>query len=353
MDDLIETIQRLKASLNQASTGGAQDISDTEYREIRKTLLNHPDLGPKCPIWLRRGATHAEAVSLVRDEAGEEGGKWKRRGKIIIDGLNPLIDVLEGSDVFASDSLNRLDRLGSGGFGEVYRYHHKFLNMDFALKILNPVFATDSDHAMERFFREARILFQLQHQNIVRIYDVGLISRRPFIRMELLEGQSLARIIRDAGRMSIEEAHCTIAILVSALRHAHEDVRVVHRDLKPSNVMKTTLGRTVIVDFGLGAFVEGEIVSRITRTGESVAGGLYTSPELIADPRLLDPKTDIYSLGAIWYELLTGRPPGGTRIESALDDIPDLQDAEKQLIIQCLGPLATRPSAAMLNSALK
>jgi len=345
-------MERLKESLIQGSTGGAATIDDTEYRRVRKALLQHPALGPLCPDWLRRAATHPEAESRIRDEAGETAGKWHRRRTLIADTLNPLIDALEASDAMATDALERMERLGGGGFGEVYRYRHKLLDTHFAVKILSPVFAGESDHAMERFFREARILFRLQHNHIVRVYDVGLIGRRPFIRMELIEGRSLGRIIQDAGGLSVVDARHAAHSLASALAHAHDEVHVVHRDLKPSNVMREETGRLVVVDFGLGAFVEGEMLSRITRTGEAAASGLYAAPELVADPKLLDARTDIYSFGAIWYEMLTGRAPAGTRIEAGFQDLIALRGAEIEIITQCLGPIASRPSAAHVRDKL-
>ncbi|HXH41564.1 MAG TPA: serine/threonine-protein kinase [Thermoanaerobaculia bacterium] len=337
-DDLIELVETLKAALFHEVRGEQSGYVPDEYRELRKALQNHPEIRSQLPEWLRRGSSLREAVSLIRDEAGDEGGKWARRQKIVSDGLNPLIEFLEGSDVLATGLFEKLERIGGGGFGEVFRYRHKLLERDFALKLLNPSpFTTDIDHAIARFFQEGRILFDLRHPNIVQVYDVGLIGKRAFIRMELIEGSSLTSRIRDRGGLTVRDARVLVRELASALEHAHNDVRVVHRDLKPSNIMIENTGRSVLLDFGLGAFVEDEIVSRITRTGEAPAGGIYTAPELLRDPTIRDPLTDVYSLGVIWYESVVGLPPSGHRIESALQEQLDMRDSERDLLLRCLG----------------
>lgn len=101
-------------------------------------------------------------------------------------------------------------------------------------------------------------------------------------------------------------------------------------------------GKLRILDFGLGVFIEDDIVSRVTRTGESVVGGHYTAPELIQNPKLLDPRVDIYSLGAIWFTLVTGRAPAGVDLAETLDSECDLVEPERELILSSLRPLEKR-----------
>lgn len=265
-DALIESVERLKIALLQIVTGKESSYTEEEYAEVRKALSRHPPVSQRLPEWFRRGSSLGEVNSRIRREAGEEGGKWERRRAIVTRELDTIVDVLEGSDSISSVSLEKRELLGSGGFGEVFRCHHKFANWDFALKILNPAFDEGRDRAVARFFQEAQILFRPNHPNIVRVFDVGMMGRRPFILMELIEGDNLGNIIRQRGGLLTEDARELVRAIASALAHAHDVVRVVHRDLKPANIMRAVDARPVLLDFGLGAFVQEEIVSRLTRT---------------------------------------------------------------------------------------
>jgi len=352
-NDLVELVEALKVALFHEVRGEQSDYSEEQYREVRKSLLKAPGLIAALPEWLRRGSSLREAVGRIRDEAGNEAGKWARRQKVVSSGLEPILDALEGSDVIAAAQYERLESLGSGGFGEVFRYRHKLLGRDFALKVLNPSpFTTDIDHAIARFFQEGKILFDLRHPNIVQVYDVGIIGRRPYIRMELIHGTSLAVRIRDTGSVIASETRSVIRSLASALTHAHYDLGVVHRDLKPSNIMLDETGRAVLLDFGLGVFIEDELVSRITRTGEAPAASIYTAPELLQDPRIRDPHTDVYSLGVVWYESVTGITPSGRNIERLLKNHPGMLPGEIDLLLSCLAPRSGRPSSRELVQAI-
>lgn len=349
-DELIDSIERLKVALLQLVTGKPHSYTEDEYADVRKALVRHPGLSQRLPEWLRRGSSLAEVNSRIRQEAGDEGGKWERRRTIVTRELDTIVDVLEGHDSIASASLEKREPLGTGGFGEVFRCHHKYANWDFALKVLNPAFDEGRDRAIARFFQEAQILFRLNHPNIVRVFDVGMLGRKPFILMELIEGATLAEIFRRNGGLLVDDAREMVLSIGSALAHAHDDVEVVHRDLKPSNIMRVdATGRPVLLDFGLGAFVQQEIYSRLTRTGDAPAGGAYTAPELLTNPTLLDPKNDVYSLGVIWYEAVTGSLPPRRRAEDRLA----LRPRELELIMACLDDAENRPSAAELVEALR
>jgi eukaryotic-like serine/threonine-protein kinase len=351
-DDLIEILERLKTGAYDAVTNNTGLLDDAEYKTARRLILGHPALGKLAPDWLRRATTAWEVRREISNAAGDSSGKWQRRREIVAEGFNPLLDVLEGAELAADQNLERLERLGSGGFGEVFRYRHKLVGVDFAVKVLDPAFAVEGDRSLERFLREARILFRLNHPNIVRIYDVGLLGRRPFIRMELVEGQTLNTRLSSAGSLSPREADRVTLALAGALAHA-EINGVVHRDIKPSNVMLSSDGRVVLLDYGLGVFVEGDIVSRITKTGEAAAGGLYTAPELVANAALIDPKTDIYSLGALWYTMICGRPPAGIGSDRTLRSVADVPTRSVSLVLQCLAPAVDRPSAEELVRELQ
>jgi len=351
--DLVEAIDELKSAMYDEVRLRQSQYDPDKYRVIRRAILEHPEARTHVPEWLRRGASVREAVSLIRSEAGEEAGKWQRRDEIVSRGLNPLLELLEGADLTTAHNFDIGDLLGRGGFGEVYRCRHKLLDLDFAIKLLNPsVFVDDKDHALERFFREAKILFSLRHPHIVRVFDVGMMGRRPFIRMELIEGSSLRERIRDNGGLTVADARRVVARLSAALAHAH-DRGIIHRDLKPHNVIITGDDWPVLLDFGLGVLVEDELVSRLTRSGEAAAGGVYAAPELLRDPKLLDPKTDVYSLGVMWFEMLTGSTPSGAGLMETLEQLPDVASDERELLMACLGSNSRRPTSRELRDGMK
>jgi len=195
--------------------------------------------------------------------------------------------------------------LGHGGVGVVYRARHLRLKRPVALKmLLSGPFAQAGE--LERFLREAEAVAGLRHPNVVQVYDVGDVDGRPYLSMEYVEGGSLAR--RLAGTpLTPQEATLLMATLAGAVQAAHAN-GIVHRDLKPSNVLLTADGVPKISDFGLARRLEGE--TGITRTGVAVGTPSYMAPEqALGQPDALGPAVDVYALGAILYEVLTGRPP--------------------------------------------
>jgi serine/threonine-protein kinase len=306
--------------------------------------MAHPDIGPRLPRFVRTCSTTGEFWGYIKEEAKS----YADRRRIISEAFASILDDLATGDVATTSVYERIEPpVGQGGFGVVWKYRHRHLDIPFAFKIFAPSFSEGGTSDLERFFREARILFRLRHPDIVQIYDVGMMGRRPFIRMEFCDGENLNALLRRKGRIPPAAARRLVRRLAGALDHAH-GLGIVHRDLKPSNVMIGPRDTRSIrlIDFGLGVFVEQDIVSRVTKTGEAVAGGHYTPPELYANPKLIDARTDLYSLGAIWYEMLTGRPPVGAGIHAALDDVGDLPVSERALVLRCLADLADRPASA-------
>lgn len=233
------------------------------------------------------------------------------------------------------------EKLGEGGFGTVYRYHNSNLDMDFAVKIYHPWFVADDEReeGEKRFFREAKMLFSLNHPNIVRIYDAGRINGEPFIRMELIKGKSLDTFRNSLGNLKPVYALKAIRQILSGLECAHAS-GVIHRDLKPSNIMvgeDSPKYRCVIIDFGISAFMETEGYTRLTKTGEKIAGGQFIDPRLMENPKLRDPRSDIYSVGAILYFLLCGRAPVGSDMkEYLLNSNHDIDEEALALIMKSL-----------------
>ncbi len=218
--------------------------------------------------------------------------------------------------------------LGEGGYGQVFREVDTLLDMEFARKELRPsVFV--NDEVIGRFLREARILFKLSHPNIVGVRDVWRDGRSAYIRMDLFEGKTLDTI----GQVDFVTARGIVGKIGSAVAHAHSR-GVVHRDLKPSNVL--VLGADVrVIDFGMAAFVEADLDTRLTRTG-TPAGGSYCAPELKQDSKKREPRCDVFSVGALWFHLVTGRDPSGTGLEKLLEGVGDLPSEDRALIVACM-----------------
>ncbi len=198
-----------------------------------------------------------------------------------------------------------LAELGRGGMGVVYKARHLKLNRIVALKmILSGAHAGREER--ERFQREAEAVARLQHPGIVQIHEVGEYADIPFLSLEFLAGGSLGSQLRGNPRSARRSAE-VVAFLARAMQHAH-DHGVIHRDLKPANVLLASDGTPRITDFGLAKRLDAVIGA--TQTGAVVGTPAYMSPEQ-AQGRTKDlgPPTDIYALGAVLYELLTGRPP--------------------------------------------
>jgi eukaryotic-like serine/threonine-protein kinase len=208
-----------------------------------------------------------------------------------------------------------LEVLGRGGMGVVYRARHVRLNRPVALKMLLTGSLADLG-SRERFLREAEAVAGLRHPNIVQVHDLGDQDGQPYFTMEFVEGGNLAQKLAGTPQ-SPGPAAALLATLAEAVEAAHQS-GIVHRDLKPSNVLLTAEGTPKISDFGLARRMDGE--SGITRTGTTVGTPSYMAPEQAeARPLTWGPTIDIYALGAILYELLTGRPP--FRAETAAETL--------------------------------
>ena len=220
--------------------------------------------------------------------------------------------------------------LGAGGMGEVYRARDTKLSRDIALKVLPSAMASDPDR-LARFQREARAVAALNHPNVVTVYSIEEFDNLHFITMELIEGQGLDRVISANGLPADRIIEFAYAI-AEALAAAHEK-GIVHRDLKPANVMVTNAGRVKVLDFGLAkdqgsATASDATLTAAVRTQPGIVMGTpaYMSPEQVSG-RLLDHRSDIFSLGVILHEMAVGqRPFEGTSsaelISSILRDTP-------------------------------
>lgn len=193
--------------------------------------------------------------------------------------------------------------LGQGGMGAVYRATDLELNRTVALKVIRPDLARDQA-IVDRFKQELLLAHQVTHRNVIRIYDLSDAEGMKFITMEYVEGENLLSLLHEKKKFSPSEAVEIMLQVCRALEAAHS-VGVIHRDLKPQNIMRDTTGRIVVMDFGLARTLEGE---GMTQSGALVGTMEYMSPEQ-ALGKPLDQRSDIFALGLIFYEMLTGQMP--------------------------------------------
>jgi serine/threonine protein kinase len=213
---------------------------------------------------------------------------------------------------FTLGSYVILDQLGRGGMGAVYLAEHRDLHRKVAIKVLIPSRDEDAKLANERFFREARAAAALDHPNIVRIHDVARHNDTPFLVMEYVEGETLQQIIDRKGAIPHSAAADMIAQAAAGLQHAHER-GFVHRDIKPGNLIREAGGAVKILDMGLARSSDDE-AQRLTEkldAGAVVGTADFIAPEQALNGTTVDVRADVYSLGASFFALVTGKPPFG------------------------------------------
>lgn len=335
--NLLIAAERLKQGLLAKATDG--DYEDKDYRADLGELMTDQRIAKMIPTVIQVNRTAADFRRAMQAHSPHYAG----RRQYINDQLAPIFEYLHsiesGTDRF-SDIITENDlgeKLGRGGFGSVHRYHHKLLDMDFALKLFEPIFVSNEENieGEKRFFREAKILFSLNHENIVRVYDIGRYNGKPFIRMEYVGGDTMQDYISKNGTVSFRRSIKPITALLKGLAYAH-NLGVVHRDLKPTNFMVTSAGQFKIIDFGISAYLETDGYTKLTKTGEALAGGAYTDPQLMENPKLRDVRSDIYSVGAIWYYLLVGQAPMGGDLRRRLLDSGNATELEAGIILKCM-----------------
>ena len=197
-------------------------------------------------------------------------------------------------------------RLARGGMADVFLARDQLLGRPVAVKVLFPEYATDPKF-VERFRREAQAAANLNHPNIVSIYDWGEELGTYYIVMEYVEGQSLAQILRRDGSLTVEQVTRVALDVAGALGFAHEG-GVVHRDVKPGNVLVSPKGEMKVADFGIATAMTANADANLTQTGAVMGTATYFSPEQ-AQGHKVDHRSDLYSLGVLLYEMLVGQPP--------------------------------------------
>ncbi|MBM4402878.1 MAG: protein kinase [Candidatus Cloacimonetes bacterium] len=204
-----------------------------------------------------------------------------------------------------------LSLLGKGGMGEVYKGTDEQLGREVAIKALSPSLTQDSSF-VNRFRKEAQVQAKLIHPNIVSLFALVEEFGTYYMIMEYAGGRTLREIIRSTGPIPEQRAIQILTQILNALQFAHE-CSIIHRDIKPTNIILDTNDRVKILDFGIAKIV-GE--KGMTATGQNVGTVIYMSPEQIKTPREVDHRTDIYSLGVTFFEMLSGRVPYNINTDS-------------------------------------
>jgi serine/threonine protein kinase len=257
----------------------------------------------------------------------------------------------------AFPQLEILELIGHGGMGVVYKARQPRLDRLVALKLLPQSLAADAAFA-ERFNREARVLARLNHPNIVTVHDFGQSGGFFYLLMEFVDGVNLRQAMR-AGRFTPQQAMMLVPKICEALQFAHDE-GILHRDIKPENILLDTKGRVKIADFGIAKLL-GEAREKVTLTGSGQAVGTphYMAPEQLEHPQDVDQRADIYSLGVVFYEMLTGELPIGrfappsqkSDVDARVDDVVfHALEKEREKRFRSAGEVKTSVEAITSNA---
>ncbi|QDT05665.1 Serine/threonine-protein kinase PknB [Rubripirellula lacrimiformis] len=281
-------------------------LLDLDYRRRRGET-------PSKQEYMDRFPDQAQAIH----DAWNDGGK--PTGAFVPPSVQQMADLLP--------SLQIMELIGAGGMGAVYKARQEGLDRIVAVKILPQEFGHDVKFAL-RFTREARTLAKLNHPNIVALYEFGNVADTYYFLMEYVEGSTLRDLVKG-GQLAPQHALAIVPHLCDALQYAH-DKGVVHRDIKPENILMSVDGNVKIADFGLSRILGNETQQQsLTATHQIMGTPRYMAPEQMEGTHNVDHRADIYSLGVVIYEMLTGELPIGrfaapstkVQIDVRLDDV--------------------------------
>ena len=240
----------------------------------------------------------------------------------------PKTELLTGSTFAGRYQI--IEELGAGGMGTVYKAHDTEIKEKIAIKLLKPEISAHKK-MIERFQNELKYARKISHRNVCRMYDLNKDSGSYYITMEYVEGEDLKRMIQMMGRLSIGKAVSIARQVCEGLVESHS-LDVIHRDLKPSNIMIDRLGNAKIMDFGIARSLESD---KLTGTGVMIGTPEYMSPEQVEGMEI-DARCDIYSLGVVLYEMVTGQLPfeGRTQISTAMKHLNETPQDPRELNAQ-------------------
>lgn len=275
--------------------GDERDVLLAELVVLEVDYRRRRGEAPPTQEYLDRFPDHAETIADALREQEQRAGAF----------VPPTVGAL--SELFPG--LEIIELLGAGGMGAVYKARQQGLDRLVALKILPEEFGHDVKFAL-RFTREARTLAKLNHPNIVSLFEFGKVQETYYFLMEFVDGPTLREVV-SAGQLSPQHALAIVPHLCDALQFAH-DKGVIHRDIKPENILMTQEGSVKIADFGLSRILGNETQpTALTRTHQVMGTPRYMAPEQFEGAHGVDHRADIYSLGVVFYEMLTGELPIG------------------------------------------
>jgi serine/threonine protein kinase len=285
-------------------------------------------------------ATGSGSTRDQNDAPTVHTGSSHRRARLAAGGTALIPYPEPGQQI---DSFTLDEAIGVGGMGAVFRAHDIRLERLVALKLLPPEQANDPE-VVQRFYQEGRAAAQLDHENIARVYSIGFDGRYHYIVFEYIEGTTIRQRVERNGPLPLSEAINYTLQIAGALVHAAER-GVVHRDIKPSNIIVTPQGRAKLVDMGLARRFERGGDDGLTQSGMTLGTFDYISPEQARDPRSVDVRSDLYSLGCTLFHMLSGRPPfpEGTVLQKLLQ-----HQEEPPPNIRTLNPSVTPDLASIL-----
>jgi serine/threonine-protein kinase len=270
-----------------------------------------------------------------------------------------------GEATVINDRYEIHKRIGRGGMADVFSARDLLLDRQVAVKVLFPEFATDANF-VERFRREAQSAASLSHPNIVNVYDWGKFEGTYFIVMEEVQGRTLAEILTTNKQLTSKQAAEIASEVAAALGFAHDN-HVAHRDIKPANILIGTNGQVKVADFGIARALNAPTESNLTQVGSVMGTATYFSPEQ-AQGAQPDPRSDLYSLGIVMYEMVAGRPPftGENPVSIAYKQVHDSPQPLVQIVadvprsfeaivakLLAKDPKMRYPSAAALRDDLR
>ncbi|MEM9514886.1 MAG: Stk1 family PASTA domain-containing Ser/Thr kinase [Actinomycetota bacterium] len=236
-----------------------------------------------------------------------------------------------GEATVINDRYEIHKRIGRGGMADVFSARDLLLDRQVAIKVLFPEFATDANF-VERFRREAQSAANLSHPNIVNVYDWGKYEGTYFIAMEEVQGRTLAEILQTNKQLTAKQAAEIASEVAAALGFAHDN-DVAHRDIKPANILIGSNGQVKVADFGIARAMNAPTESNLTQAGSVMGTATYFSPEQ-AQGAQPDPRSDLYSLGVVMYEMVAGRPPfsGENPVSIAYKQVHDAPQPLVQIV---------------------